>query len=249
MNGTSEHNGTPYMARNMRNIGRRLYIPLLIGAFVVISEVVMPAHAQGPLPTPTPLPRTVATQNAAEARSSAAQAQIQQADADKARADEMRRNGEAQYQQAQADINAAREAAATQNAVMVGELIGRFESDSRQMRDTITGQAAIVETQHATIISLTNRLQVADSQVEALRVDKLTVANAYAATMKRADEAEKSGASTSPIVLIVFVGLVAFLAVILIVVLQRKPSIQQAAPDVIDTSYNVTSDSEEVTQQ
>jgi len=205
-----------------------LYMPLL-------ALTSSPARAQGAIPTPTPLPRIVATQSAAEARSSAAQAQIQQADADKARADEMRRNGEAQYQQAQADIAAAHEAAATQNAVMVGEAIGRFDSDSRQQRDTNIGQAAIIEAQYATIVSITNRLQVAENEVQFLKTDNVTIQAAYSAAVNRADEAEKSSASSSPIAWIVILAFMGLVAVGLIVVLSRKPSIPQAATVAYDT--------------
>jgi hypothetical protein len=242
MNGISEHNGTLDMAQNTKNIGHRLYIRVdivwfaaLVGAFwgcVAVLISVPPAHAQGPLVTPTPYPQIESTRTAAQAQLDEANLQQAQAEQLDRQASEMRRNAEAQQAAAQQAINDTRAAAAAQNAVQVGEAIGRAESVLNQLRDTVAGQADLIATANATtrlqaqeIISLTNEVQF-------LRVDKQTITTAYAAAVNRADEAEKSSAGSSPIMWIVIVAFIGLCAVVLIVVLSRKPSIppQDAPP-------------------
>ena len=184
--------------------------------------------------TPTPQPAIESTRQAAQAQLDAAQQQQQQAAQMEAQAAQMRRNGEAQAAQAQADISAAREAQAVQNASAVGEAIGRVESTLSQLRDTVAGQADIITRQSGTINAQAAQ-HISDTlELQALRTDKATISAAYAATVARAQEAEKSGASTSPLVWFVALALIGCGAIALIVVLQRKPSIPKAAPVAYD---------------
>jgi hypothetical protein len=225
-----------------------LYIPLLPMAIAVLFAPLAPAHAQGPLPTPTPLPRTVATLTTAQQAQSAAQASLAEAARLRAQADEMERNGQAQYAQAQSDINASREAAAAQNGIATGEAIGRVESTLSQMRDTVAGQAGIIIT-----LTNANEAQVKEiydlkGEVQSLKIDKQTINSNYEAVIKRADEAQVQ-VKSAPVVTFVFIALfVCVCAVLIVVVLQRRGQ-TGATPDVIDTSYNVTGESEDGSQQ
>lgn len=195
-------------------------MPLL--AIPLLALQAAPARAQGVFVTPTPYPAIVATQNAAQQRSDAARANQAQAAQLEAQAAELRRNAEAQQSAAQQAINDTRAAAAAQNAAAVGEAIGRAESSLNQLRDTVNAQAAIVEelkagntAQAQAIISMTLELQQA-------RADKQTMLSNYTATAQQLEDAQKQGQST-PVVTYVFIILfVCTLAVLLIVVLQRK---------------------------
>jgi hypothetical protein len=184
--------------------------------------------------TPTPQPAIEATRQAAQAQLDAANAQQQQAAQMEAQAAQMRRNGEAQAAQAQADIAAAREAQAVQNGVAVGEAIGRVESTLNQLRDTVAGQADIITRQSDTI-SAQAAQHISDTlELQSLRTDKATISAAYAATVARAQEAEKASGNTSPLVWFVALAIIGCGGMLLIVVLQRKPSIVQAAPVAYD---------------
>lgn len=195
-----------------------------------------PARAQGVFVTPTPYPAISATAQAAQQRSDAAQADINKANQDLARAAEMKRNGEAQFDQAQADINAARAAQAAQNAAAMGEAIGRVETTVNQMRDTIAGQAGIITTlTNEKVVWAQEKISMT-LELQQARTSAQIAHDSYTATAQRLEEAQKQGQST-PVVTYVFGALfVCVLAVLVIVVLQRKG---QAAPVAISNDDDV----------
>ena len=219
-----------------------LYIPLM-----AMATWTPPAHAQT-VATPTPPPAIEATRQAAQAQLDAANAQQAQAAQLEAQAEQMRRNGEAQAAQAQADIIAAREAQAVQNGVAVGEAMGRVESTLEQLRDTVAGQADIITRQSDTI-SAQAAQHISDTlELQSLRTDKATISAAYAATVELAQEAKQASGNTSPLVWFVALAVIGGAGIALIVVLQRKATVQ-AAPVAYDVGrYDEVIDAE-VTDQ
>ena len=195
---------------------------LILSALVSCMAQPSPARAQGPFSTPTPLPAILATSNAAQQRADAASANLQAAAQLEAQAAELKRNAQAQQAQAQQAISDARSAAVAQNAQAVGEAIGQADGALSQLRDTVAGQSAMiatltakVEAQASTIISVTNDLQVA-------RSDKAMLLANYNAVTQRLDAAQQQGQSAPIVTLVIAVAVIAIMAILIAVVLQRR---------------------------
>jgi uncharacterized coiled-coil protein SlyX len=230
----------PYLAKFAKFAKFTPYLPLLAALMILLTEGVAPAHAQGPAPTPTPYPAIEATRQAAQAQLDEANQQKDRAAQMDASAAELRRNAEAQQTAAQQAISDARAASVAQNAAAVGEAIGRAESVLAQLSATVAGQADIIATandmarnQAQTITNLTGENQ---SLIGRLR-DAQAVNTAQAKTLT-----EQEAAGPSPVVpLVVFGFVAALLAVLLVIVLQRRgqPDVYQpaAAAAVIDGEF------------
>lgn len=238
------------MERYSGKIGGKMHLSRLNALFILallalgscLAQSYAPARAQGIFMTPTPLPAISATATAAALRSDAANANLQQAAQLEAQAAELRRNGEAQQAQAQQAINDARAAGIAQNSAAFGEAIGRAIGSMEEMSKTNTAQASLidslrakVEVQAAEIISATNELQQERSAHQ-------IAAAASSAMQQQLIEAQKQNESTPISTLVFAAGFLAMLAILIVVVLQRKSKTDAAlrvnvvtsADDVID---------------
>lgn len=219
-------------------------ITLLVLAILALDSCLAqpyaPARAQGVFMTPTPLPAISATATAAAQRSDAANSDLQQAAQLEAQAAELRRNGEAQQAQAQQAINDARAAGIAQNSAAFGEAIGRAIGAMEEMSKTNTAQASLidslrakVEAQAVEIISATNELQQERSAHQG-------VVAAYNATQQQLIEAQKQNEATPVSTLVFAAGFLAMLAILIVVILQRKSKsddalhVMTSSDDVID---------------
>lgn len=178
------------------------------------------AAAQG-FVTPTPLPAIVATQQAAAQSLGNVQAQNARADQLDAQAAEIRRNADAQAQQAAQAYADARAATAAQNAAAIGEAIGRGEAALSQLKDSADGalklnaeQSAIINSLYISVTQMTGeRDQALRDKANLQRINTALQANNETLT------AQAQHNSTSANVLSIVPGFLTFLLLIGLLVL------------------------------
>lgn len=160
---------------------------VIVGGLICLSVLASsPAAAQG-FVTPTPLP-AIATQQAQAAQQlGSIQAANAQADQLDAQAAEIRRNADAQAQQAAQAYADARAATAAQNAAAIGEAIGRGEAALEQIKASLDGalkindDRATINTEQAALINtlyISVTQQGADLQQARIENANLTRINA-----------------------------------------------------------------------
>lgn len=219
--------------------------------FVLLSVLfAAPVQAQGPFQTPTPLPGVVATQQAADATANAVQAARNDAAALEARAAEIRRNADAQAQQAAQAIADARAASAAQNAAAIGEAIGRADSNLSQLQESVQGQAAIISTLQtagqdkdaqidqlkAQLSDTANRLSNAAAQLQQVKADNTRLAGEKKILQTQIDEQPKTDMPRFAAMLLAFVVVIGlFIAWGWHVIQNRKPA-PPADPQIIDAA-------------
>lgn len=179
-----------------------------------------PASAQG-FVTPTPLPAIVATQQSAAQQLSSVQAANAQADQLDAQAAEIRRNADAQAQQAAQAYADARAATAAQNAAAIGEAIGRGEAILGQIKASLDGALKINDDRAAIINSLYISMTQQGAELNQAQIE-LTNLKAVNASLQKNNEtlaAQNKSNTTSANVLSVLPGFLAFMFLLGLIVL------------------------------
>lgn len=195
-----------------------------------------PAQIVTPYPGPV-LTLTAASVNAEQARS------------DKARADEAKRNADAQARQANDAINSAAAAQqAAQNALQAQQVQAASDLLSQmgvkldsarnlldQLTQTVNAHQAIVDSQSDKVISLTLRVQQLESDNQQLRTDKNTILANFTAIQNQLTELSQrpNGLSISPGLMIAALGLIAIIVGVIVFAVSRNHG---DPPKPVDTS-------------
>lgn len=194
-----------------------------VAIFVLVLAVTFcqwGGNAAAQSPTVTPYPGPAATATAAVQRMTQAQQQQAQGAAMKAQADAQRaraaqletagndaiNSGIASYAAAASDAERASAALQAQQVGIASELLARSQSNIAtgkaqlaMAQSAISELSGMVDTQASTIISLTTRLQQAETNVTTLR-------NAYTATVAQQDAVQKQSLAGNAITLLAFVA-------------------------------------------
>jgi hypothetical protein len=213
----------------MQNIGKNTR-KHIVGGGVMFALLALlfaaPPAAQSQIVTPLPGPAATAT----AAAQGMAQAQAQQRQGEqainaandyRARANQLETQGQNQIDQGIASYNAAvdngRNALAELNAQRydaASEMLTRMQSNLDSVktqldaaRESMSEMKTIIDTQASTNISLTNRLQVAETRIT-------TISNAYSAKLAQDETDGRNGT-----VINIFVGLLIFIVILLLLAL------------------------------
>lgn len=244
------------MKKHRGNIKK--YISGGVSIFVLLAVLfATPAAAQSPTVTPFPGPALTAT--AAAYNMTRAQQQQQQgaqmkaeAAAQRARAAQLEQQGndaisqgQASYSSAAQDATAAAAALQAQQIGIANEFIARAQSNIEAgrgqidaARNAISQLRLMVDVQAGTIISLTNRVQQAEMNVQ-------TINNAYQATISQQEKSQRESTIDS-----IFTGLliIAFLIVLVALVAQvirsRRDSPEDTTAPPIEAEYTVENESD-----
>lgn len=208
--------------RTRQNAGRGRYIGVLaLAAFcALLASCSVPDHAQGNWHTPTPLPAIATAQSKAYGDLSSAKAARNDA---VNKAAEILHNADNQIDDAVQAISDARAAAASQNAIAIGEAIGRADANISQLRESVVGQAEIIATlsaSNADVIAMIAAQSITITQqateLGRLRTDVQNYREAYEESQAVANQA------ASPVVIIASGLIFVFLIGIVIIFVIEK---------------------------